>query len=235
MEILSASDIYALANNCRNGGREECYWCGSKCGQLWRHDESPLEIGVRSLGYAKRPGNGWICAGCWNFRRRRVTVNFIDGTYVDGRTAQNFSWWFTPNSALAVPPSNNNMLFDKLLNPPNQFVLSLIITDPVISGYIGVPTGTVNRLQFMAANNYEEIKAETVLDFTVNNVPHKYSVYELEEAIKRDEPNGWEPGVRALISFLGKPSKKEEKNPSGRPIKEETHEGRIRRTVTGKK
>jgi hypothetical protein len=231
---MTASDLYALSQGVSNQGNSECHWCGSKCEQKWVHDDPPAIVGTRSTSYARRPANAYICQGCWLFRRTRITIPFINGDYQDGKAPKNFSWWITDTDAKAIPPIECPKLYDQLLKPPLRFVLALLIPDPAISGFLKVPHSIGNVIQLCEVNNLKEIKAETPLKFTVNNIVHSYSIYELEEAIRNTEENGYAPGVRALIHLLGRPKIKVKD--VGRPKLEETHEARKNKTITtGKK
>jgi hypothetical protein len=62
---------------------------------------------------------------------------------------------------------------------------------------------------------------DTPLDFTVNNIPHIFTVYDLQEAVKHGS-TGKEPGARVLIKMLGPWKKpKEEKARVGAPVQSE--------------
>ncbi len=202
-----ASQLFATSQGSLCHGPDECHWCGAPCERLWAHDDIyPIPF-VKSRSGAKRAANNWICLGCWLWRRKRVTVQFLDGTFKDTQTATGHSWWITDNDAKALNPTtkSRDLIYRTLLKPPIKFCLSL--TD-----------NETNHLHHCVANDVCEIKADTGLAFTLNNILHYYSIYDLEEAL-RTESEGRDPGVRALIRFLGhyKMDVPEVKKKSGRP------------------
>lgn len=191
-KIGTASDLWAKAHGDINSGPYECHWCGSACNSKWQHDDPPPIPFTRSNTTAKRPGNAFICQGCWIWRRASVTVNFLSGGFKDHQTAKNHSWWVTPEGVWAIRKEDKGALYERLLKPPTVFFLSLKLD-----------TGGVdNLLQLCVVNNMGGIIADTQLRYTLCNVMHIYTVYELEVAV-REGPIGTEPGVQALLSRLG--------------------------------
>lgn len=81
-------------------------------------------------------------------------------------------------------------MWNILLHPPLRFALSL------------VDDNVKNHLQKMVVNDFREIKADTMLSFTVNGNPLRWSVYELEQAIQHG-PKGKEPGVQEILNRFG--------------------------------
>ncbi len=126
------------------------------------------------------------------FRRPRVTVRFLNDSFLDSQPGPGHSWWITTEGAWGILKDDKPILIEKLLNPPNKFVLS-IITEPSIN----------NHLQLAVVNDFPEILADTLLSVSINNVVFKYSVYELDDAFKRGVPDGKEAGVRELFNYLG--------------------------------
>lgn len=217
--MTQASELYAMTQGAVLCGPDECHWCGSPCQRLLAHDESPPLPGVRRTGGARRPGNTFVCLGCWLWRRKRITIRFLrglKGDYKDGQCPLWHSWLVTDAGAWALRPEDRPRLWEVLLKPPLRFVLGLL--DEV---------GETSCIHLMKVNDVQEVKADTPLTFTVNNVPYVYTVYELEEAILQG-PEGREPGAQALLRLLGGPpedlrSKDEpEKRGPGRPLKSET-------------
>lgn len=216
---LTASDLYALVNGCANQGPFECHWCGSRCNSLFPHDDNPVLPFVKSKEPCKRPGNSYICWGCWNWRRKRVTVYFLSGVngkekgYADIQVINKHSWLITEKGAWALRhPIDYPMLLEFLSNPTCSYTLSI------------VTSGQTNFLQLAHANDMSIVDADTQMTFTFNNIPSHCSVYELEHAIKHGA-EGKEPGIQTLFS-LYKPSPKPsanglEKRGRGRPRKEE--------------
>ncbi len=73
----------------------------------------------------------------------------------------------------------------------------------------------------------DEVLLETEIQFTINNIVHSYTPYDLDAGLTGDS-NGKGPGVQALIRLLGgwdrpKVEKKESPSPQGgRPRGDET-------------
>ena len=70
-----------------------------------------------------------------------------------------------------------------------------------------------NQLHKAIVNDVNEVLEGTELKFTIDNVPHFWSVASLKHAIQ-DEPNGTEAGVRFFIENYGSwiQYRKEEEN-----------------------
>lgn len=190
---LQASDVYAISNSAKNKGEDECHWCGSKCQTKVPHDEPPPIIGYRPKFLPRRPGNGYVCVGCQLWRQGSITVRFFDEAnprFKDRQKPCLHSWWITKDGAWGLRENAPN-IYRSLLKPPCTFVLALL------DG-----TGVPNHLHCAIANDIAEIKADTQLHFTVNNIPHAYTVYELEAGL-RGGKEGTLPGVQALIRYFG--------------------------------
>jgi len=187
---LTASDLYAISCGYRNDGIWLCHWCGAKCSDRNEHDDAPRLIGVRRAVFARYPCNPWICNGCWLWRRQRITVTYLDGKWKDRQCPMDHSWYVTPTDAKAIRPECHDQLARVLLNPPRCFSLSL------------VEPGEKNHLQLCQANDEVEVKGGTPLVFTLNGIPHSYTVYELDNALQDDNAHAG-PGVLALIRHLG--------------------------------
>lgn len=206
---LSAAQLYALSQSSECRGPEECHWCCSPCAQLWIHDDPPPMIGVKRV-LAKRPGNQHICVGCWLFRRRRTTIKFLSGKLLDARCLCNFPLVITRKDAHAIDyKEDKEALYKMLLSPDEELVLALLDGSK-----------EANHLQLMIYNNLKDAKADTPIHFTLNNIPHNYTVYELTEAIKSGDVEGKSPGVAALFRLLGEYQFPEVKKGVGRPTKE---------------
>ncbi len=195
---MLASELYALSNSTRCSGEDECHWCTAKCGRLWPHDEPPRIMHVRQSekSKAKRPGNYYICTGCWHWRRKSVTVRYMDGTMTDRKEPQHFSWWITLGGAISLREKNEgdaSVLYENLLFPPFTFCLTLLKDQKI------------NLLQHSIVNDYDEITADMDLSFTVDNVELTYNIYELEQALRNQDVGGTSPGVQALIRMFGMP------------------------------
>ncbi len=208
---MLASELYALSHGKLCKGPTECHWCGAACERLWPHDDPPPVPFIRSHSTAKRPGNAYICVGCWTWRRRRVTVPFLTNCeYVDLAAAPDYAWWVTEEGAFALRAADYATIAKLLVRPPLRFCLALLDGD-----------GAVNHLQLMLANDVREIKGDTPLEFTVNGVPHTYSVYELEEALKGTDTTGMTAGTRFLAARLAPhvpaPTKDDPDRGRGRP------------------
>jgi hypothetical protein len=164
-----------------------------------------MQMFIRRISTAKRPANPYCCEGCWMWRRKRVTLQFLDGGQKDIQCAQSHSWWITENGAWAIRPVDSARIYEKLLQPPKRFVLALMVNN-VLSGTCPSyeKPGLLNQLHLMHANDVGEQTPRTQYIFTVNNIPHSYCPYELEEALREGNGHGMEPGVSALVAALGK-------------------------------
>lgn len=208
---LLASELYAISQGKSCSGREECYWCSAPCGRFNTHDDDvPVFAPRRAKTQAKRPGNAFVCDGCWLWRRKRITVFWLSEGFKDGLCPLDHSWWITDQEAWGIRvPKDAGELYARLLEPPLLFTLTL--TD-------GTP-GAKNHIQHAFANDLEEIKADTPLKFTLNNIPHEYTVYELGNALRTNDPAGMRPGVGALLRLFGpyEASDRTERRGPGRP------------------
>lgn len=226
--MLTGPMLYAKSQNHHCEGYHECFWCSSPTTTfLTLPPEFRPAPFVRKAEYSLRPGSKFICIGCWLFRRNRVTIPFLSGGFIDSRCPVNYSWWISGQEASAIRDGNKEdyeALYDRLLNPPRQFLLS-IVTDT-----LGIPKQ--NRLQYAVVNDVQgEIDGETVFHFTIDHLKLTYTTYELEQALKNLHPEGVSPGVRALLDLLGayKPKSKiemmtatvEKPQPKGRPKNED--------------
>lgn len=212
---LSASDLVAISCGGKNEGDQECHWCSSKTRRVWKHDEPATIPFTRSTSYARRPSSPYLCFGCWRFRWKRVTVPFLGGGYKDGQAAENHSLWITEQGIWSIrlnEEADRKALYTQLLQPPLRCSL-MLLEGPK----------QVNRLHLAVANDYVNgVQRDTVFEFTINNILHSYTPYDLEEAL-RTEPQGKPPGVQALIRLLGpytlpaRENGRPEKMPQGRP------------------
>jgi hypothetical protein len=212
---LTPSDMFALyPNDIYNKhhaleGPDECYWCSRPCTRDVPHDDGPLVLFKKTPLIARRPNNKYVCQGCDIYRRKRTTINYLDGSINDGKCLINFSWWIDREGPKVIDKrrwtkDGINLFREKLLNPPNSFCFSLITE------------GQKNHLQLCKANDLCVIKADTVLYYTLDNQVFNYSVYELKEALKHG-PEGREPGVRLLVEMIGLDEPEEPKRGGGRP------------------
>ena len=209
---LLASELFAISQGTACEGPDECHWCGAKCERRWTHDDLPPMIGgrLRSHSLAKRPGNGYVCSGCWCWRRPRVTVPFLGGGYKDGQRADMWSWYVAGSRAMALRHENSfdrDALYDRLLDPPPRFFLALRDEGP-------------NLLQYAVLNRLEAFTASTPITYTLDNKPLTYTIYELEHALQKG-PEGTEPGVQTLIRVIGAPPKPTAMSFSEEEIKEQ--------------
>ena len=207
---MLASQLYALSQGSECFGKEECHYCGAPCTQHIYHNEPTLIPGMRRAYVAKRPGNSFVCLGCWLWRRKSITAEWLDqmatacerkewrtGELKDRQTPAYHSWLIIKEKAWAVKLFTemggvipiNNRIYQILLDPPCLFCLSLV-------------EGCSNHLQLSVANENEIVKAETPLTFTFNGIPYVYTVYELEDEL-RNSSGGKLPGVSQLIRLLG--------------------------------
>ena len=191
---MLASELYAISQGSRCEGRELCHWCGAKCPLIWLHDDLPMLPHYPKSKLAKQPSRHFICNGCWHWRRKYITVRSLSGLfYQDRQSPKDHSWFVTCESAHCIHYKLDAQdLYHKLLNPPLQFMLSLLTEDDM-----------ENHLQMCIVNDLTLLSSDTELSFTINNITHTYSIYQLEEALSNHETNGKDPGVRELIQILG--------------------------------
>ena len=225
---LSAAALYAISQGSECNGTEECHWCASPCKRLWLHDEPTPAPYTRVVRYCKRPGAPYVCSGCWHWRRRSVSVRFLDGRMVDRKAPPDFSWLITPAEAWGIDftsEANRERLLEILLSPPPVF--SLILHDGE----------NPSQLQYAEANDHKEARADTPLFFTRGNVKFSYTVFDLEQVLKHPEIDANEPGVRTLISVCGRPEvfvEKEGPKKGGQSKKPSETGGYANRVVSSK-
>lgn len=192
-DVTTAPHLYARLCGADCQGRHRCHWCGSPCGEGFPHDDVPAHPGfARNPHKARHVSEPFICVGCWLWRRTRVTAHQLGGGYKDLQSPRKLSWLLAADGARSIDTDRDRgalLLF--LIRPTLPFAL-LLLTDPKIA----------NELHLAAVNNPASLEAATPLTFTLNNVPHSYTVYELEEALRSGDPAGTEPGVQALCRSL---------------------------------
>lgn len=209
---MTASELFAIALGLKNElGSEECHWCASSCPRKWVHDDPPPIPFKKSQSTAKRPSHRFVCTGCYYYRMKRVTVRYLMEGYSDKQRPEDHSWWVSEDGAFAIRKENHPLLWEYLLSPPPRFYFSLLTE----------PERIKNHLQCCIINDNPAVDIDTKLQFTIDNVPYTYTVYELEEALSTKESDGKEPGVRELIRLL-QPYHTEEKakKQRGRPKEE---------------
>jgi len=140
---------------------------------------------------AKRPGEPYICIGCWLYHRKRLTISFLDGKYEDVQCPMDHSWWITERESFAISESCYHKLLRILLRPPRTFVLGLKTKENIS-----------NLLHLFITNDVSILREDTPLFFTLNNIPHEFNTYELKEAL-RGNIKGRVPGVSALLNLFG--------------------------------
>lgn len=208
---ITVSQFYALSQGSKCEGVHRCHWCGAPCNRRWLHDEpKPVMFQRTPKTTALFPDSPWICVGCWLFRRQRITTYFLDEkTYLDRQCPATHSWWITPTEALSVRWQDGEILFKKLLNPPRQFSLMILVGDKA----------TCLLHQGLANDFPTPVQFGTQLKFTINGIPHTVSPMELQTGLKSKEARN-EPGVRALLDIYGVvPGVVEEEKPGpGKPI-----------------
>lgn len=208
---LLASELFAYAHEARCEGPFACHWCSAPCSRTHIHDDYPLPIiapGYRLRSLARRPSSPFICRGCWLWRRKRVTITYLNGDFKDGQAASKQSWLILPSKgAFALNESCREEVWPFLLKPAKRFCLAFY-------------DGEENHLQLMQAVDLIGVTIETPLRYTINNIIHEYTVYDLEQSIKHQEEKT--PGVRGLVRMLGKlpdaqPVEVKKGRPKGKP------------------
>lgn len=212
---LTASDLYARSQGEINEGPELCHWCTSPCERILTHDEPRPTPFIKTKTTAARPNSAFICRGCWLWRRARLTVQFTDGKLKDSQTPANWSWLITDHEVKS-PVLGRLEIYRTLIRPPARFVLALL------------DGPGPNLLHLAVANDYStrDLLNDSPIKFTLNNVAHTYTVFELEHALKTGNTEGMMPGVGALVRLFGLPPKEETaeekvKRGSGRPSTKE--------------
>lgn len=190
--IRTAPDLFALAMGVPNRGDHACYWCGSAAEKDSRHKYPAPMIGQPPLQHVKFPRSPFICRGCARFRKPSVTIFDLAGGFKDGQQYENHSLWMTRMGCAMVAPTQRRMVYDLLLNPPLTFALSLLTG----------ATKEKTRLQGLFVNDHAEIKADTPLYFSIDNMRVGYTVYDLQNALKLGA-EGLEPGIRMLVDHCG--------------------------------
>ncbi len=197
-----------------------CHWCGAPCGDSWPCGDihwSNLDVGQKRPVYAACPGEGWMCLGCRMFRRKRMTVQHLDGAWSDGKGVQEYSLWLTEAGCWGVKADQGLLMWPLLLDPPLRFSLALL-----------EGMGQVNHPQLMVVNDHVNgIKSTEPLLYTVNGTKMAWTVYELEQAFASGNTDGTEPGIQTLVRLLGWPPA--EKRGRGRPKKEDSNEARVKK------
>jgi hypothetical protein len=218
VKSILPSEFYALTQGVFCEGDVQCYYCTAPCKRLWLHQEPPPVPYSRSKSMAKKPDSPWQCHACWLWNRKRVTIDLLSEGFKDGQCLLHHSTLITPEKVLACDlPKAKEKLYGTLLSPPLEFSLSLLEGD-----------NQKNLIQHHILNVHNEIKASTELHFTVNNIPHTYTVHELEETLEHGD-NGRMPGARAIYRLLGPVAKApgenieqvKQKLRRGRPTNEE--------------
>lgn len=190
---IRAGELFAASQEMVCKGTFECHWCASPCTNRWGHDDEVIPF-QRCSTFAKRPGNQFICQGCWLFRRPSISVRSLGDTLTDRQCLMNHSWILTKENIRVLSHKDNSkeILYQRLLKPPLLFALSL--KHPL--------TDCKSYLHCVHINDLSIINSDTPLVFTVDNKPHTYTVYELEEGL-RHGTEGKMPGVRLLVELLG--------------------------------
>lgn len=224
MPITFASSLYAISQQTKNDGDTTCHWCGSCCKRLLRHDEPtpPMFTKIKSTG--RVPSSPYICLGCWLWRRKSITVQYLDGGYKDRQSPINWSWWITEKGSWVINSTNTEVIRDVLLKPPRCFCLIVKEKDKPNN----IHQAVINEPPF-------EIKANTPLQFTYGNTVHNYNIYELGEALRYGS-TGKDPGVQILVKQLWLPrlplsEENPEKRKQGRPTEEDANYSKIKQTI----
>lgn len=189
---MLASELYAISEGKKCEGKRECHWCGAACEEKWLHDEPPPLIGVRRSAMVARPNNPWICTGCWLWRRQRITINLLDGTQRDVQTPAKHCWLISDKTSLAFYAADHRQILFKLLTVPVA-PFSLILRTP--------GNGVDVHIQMAVVNEMNNPTINTPMFFTLDNIKHQFTLYELDEALKHTD-TGKEPGVRVLAKIF---------------------------------
>jgi hypothetical protein len=160
----------------------------------------------------------------------------MNGELRDRQSPCDHSWVITEKNASAINlNTDKEKLWQFLLKPSLKFILMFTSYKVPEKKELKLTNTLPNSIHLAHLNNFSEIKASTILTFTYDNVPFQYSVYELEEGCKH-ETDGKMGGVAKLLSLLGPhptlSTLKDEFGKAGRPMKEEQHDQRVKKTIT---
>lgn len=232
--MLSASTLYAATVDPHYvaKGKYRCHWCGTSCEDALRHDDPWPQPFSKTKTSARCPSEPFVCKGCWLWRRKRITIQWLESGFRDGQAPENHSWWITKDGSWTLNKRTlgegycmGQKMYDLLLTPPTCFCLTLI--DGV---------GIQNHLHHAVCNNLASVKADTVLGFTLNNIYHSWTVIGLEHALTNGT-QGTDPGVQALVRLFGPmviaSGQEQEKLGKGRPKKDfDQHPNPLKRKVS---
>lgn len=214
--MTTPSELFALSQGQKCQGDQRCHWCGAPCTRDILHDDTPPIPFVRSTSYAKVYSSPYCCTGCYLWRMNSRTVTFLpkNGEVLqkDRQSAKHHSWLLTPKDAFALKPycltgvTDPETVFSWLLKPTTPFTLML-----------RHPRSKTDVVPQLGAVNEGEVANGTRLLFTLDNVRHDYSVYELKMTLETGETDGKSAGVRVLFEAFGPYSLPVEKKDKGRP------------------
>lgn len=204
---MKASELFAISQNSKCEGNKECYWCGAPCGEGHTHSEPmPRVIAQKNL-QVSRPASPWICEGCFLFRRPSISIFDLNRKWVkDRQTCPKWSILITERETLGITLAAKDSLQKFLLSPSQRFCLMILNRANI-----------ENRLHHAIVNDVRQVLEGTEFHFTVDNVPHSWSVASLRHGIN-NEPNGTEAGVRFFLENFGPwtPDPKEEPRGPGK-------------------
>jgi hypothetical protein len=188
--------LFAHAHGQEIRGPARCHWCGNPCDRLWPHDDLPPLPFTKQKYHALCPSEPWVCVGCWLYRRKRVTLRFFSGDFRDGQAAGDHSWLLTEGGFWGLSPYclKSPQLREFFLKPPLRWALA-------VRDGREPPACLIHRTPL---NDLPEVQVGSLLRFTINNVEHTYSVFELSQAMAHGTP-GKQAGTRELFRLLGEP------------------------------
>lgn len=187
---MLASELYALSQGFKCGGKEKCHYCLGPCSQKYLQDDWDHGPFKKSSLLPRYPGGRWMCEGCYRWGRRSLTLEYLGGGYKDGQTPKKHSWLITPESARGLVQEKGELILEWLLRPKLPFCLSIVTGERI-----------PNLIHLALVNDQEVLKADTELVFTIDRAEYSYSVFELEQAIKDRDAQGKLAGVRALLGL----------------------------------
>ncbi len=216
-KVLLASQLYATYFTSPSYGDQQCHWCGGPCNIAILHDDPPpipFVRGSKNRFQAKCLNSLYVCKGCWYYRRPRMTVRFLDGELKDGKSTMEYSWLLKKDGAYAIRKEGFEKLWEFLVKPEEIWCLAFLQGGEKL-----------NHIQQFVVNHIKNLKADTPIQFTVNGIPHIYTIYELEESRKVGS-EGMQAGTRFLFDLLQKviPALPlEEPKEKGRPTTKDGH------------
>lgn len=188
------SMLYAASQKreCKGNPNDRCHYCAAPCDRSHIHEDyqPPFQkVAIRAV-----PNSPWECEGCWLFHRTRVMATSVSWKKGEDRHFYHLvkqNWWITEEAKIIVldDPRDRAAMRDLLMKPPKLFMMMLLREKTECELHLGI------------VNHHQEVQLDTKLGFTLDGVPHYYTVYELESAV-RNGSEGTKGGTRLLAEMF---------------------------------